>query len=117
MTKKYSFTIVVKRYDRQNPTLDDMRVIYADNTCICAKNSKYGGLYLHKNAKIIKGSFLNSAGSVKYPILIAKNEVHIRVTNFNRIPEIITNQYIKQDIISIIDIKDETYSTSSNIEC
>lgn len=115
MTNKYSFTIVVKRYERQNGGLTDMRTIYADKTCICAKNQKFGGLYLHKNAKIIKGSFYNPAGSNQHPILLPKtDEVHIRVTGFDKIPDIRTNQYLKQDIISIIDIKDEIHSTSGD---
>jgi hypothetical protein len=117
MTKKYSFTIVIKRYERQNGGLTDMRTIYADKTCICAKNQKFGGLYLHKNAKIIKGRFHNPAGSNQYPILFPKtDEVHIRVTGFDKIPNIRTNQHHKQDIISIIDITNETHSTSSDTE-
>ena len=101
---KYSFTIIIKPYKRENCALDDMRVIYNGKTCLIAKNEKYGGLYLHKNAKIIKGAFHNVAGSVKYPILMAKNEVHIRVTNFNSKANIITDQYKKQNIIKVVDL-------------
>ena len=81
----YSFTLIVKRYDRQNCTLDDMRVIY-------------------KTGKIIKGKFVKNAGSIRYPILIAEKEVHIRFDNFPKEPNIITDQYQKQDIISVVDI-------------
>lgn len=109
---KYSFTIIVKPYKRVNCTLDDMRVIYNGKTCLVAKNSKHGDLYLHKCAKIIKGSFHKNAGSIRYPILFAKNEVHIRVENFHSEPNIITDQYQKQDIISVVDVstflKDDT---------
>ena len=59
---------------------------------------------LHKCCKIIKGSFHKVAGSVRYPILIAKNEVQIRVENFHSEPKIITDQYVKQDIITISEI-------------
>lgn len=99
---KYSFTIVVKPYERENCTLDDMRSIYSGSTCIVAKNNKHGGLYISKFAKIIKGSFVKVAGSVRYPILIAKNEVHIRVSNFHSKSNVITDQLHKQDIISVI---------------
>ena len=101
---KYSFTLLVNPYNRENCTLDDMRVIYNGKTCLVAKNDKYGGLYLHKCAKIIKGSFHKNAGSLRSPILFAKNEVHIRVTDFHSEPNIITDQYIKQDIITITDV-------------
>jgi hypothetical protein len=103
MKNKYSFTLVVKPYKRENCTLDDMRVIYNGNTCLIAKNSKHGGLYLHPNAKIIKGSFHKVAGSVRYPVLLAKNEVHIQVKDFHSKANIKTNQHVKQDIIKIID--------------
>jgi len=101
---KHSFTLIVKPYKRENCTLDDMRTIYNGKTCLVAKNDKFGGLYLHKCAKIIKGKFHKVAGSVRYPILIAKNEVHIRVENFHSAPNIITDQYIKQDIITVTDV-------------
>lgn len=99
----YSFTIIIKQYERKNCMLDDMRTIYNGNTCLVAKNSKHGGLYLHKNAKIIKGSFQNNAGSIRYPILRAKDKVIIKVTNFHSKPNIITDQLKKQDIIELID--------------
>lgn len=98
----YTFTIIVKRYNRVNCTLDDMRTIYSDKICLVAKNSKFGGLYLHKCAKIIKGKFIDPAGSNSYPILIAQSEVHILVKNFPHMPNIITDQRDKQDIITII---------------
>ena len=100
----YSFTLIVKRYDRQNCTLDDMRVIYSDKTCLIAKNSKFADLYIHKTGKIIKGKFVKNAGSIRYPVLIAEKEVHIRFDNFPKEPNIITDQYQKQDIISVVDI-------------
>jgi hypothetical protein len=99
-----SFTLVVKRYKRENCTLDDMRSIYSGKICLIAKNSKFDGLYIHKSGKIIKGKFSKVAGSVRYPILIAQDEVHIRFENFNNIPNIITDQYVKQDIISVVDL-------------
>lgn len=99
-----SFTLVIKPYKRENCTLDDMRVIYSDKTCLVAKNSKFDGLYIHKSGKIIKGSFYKVAGSVSYPILMVKNEVHIRFLNFHSKPNIITDQHIKQDIISVVDM-------------
>ena len=99
----HTFTIIVKRYRRENCVLDDMRTIYSGKTCICAKNKKFGGLYLHENAKIIKGKFSNVAGSNSYPILIAETEeVHILVTNFHSEPDIKTDQHIKQDIIEVV---------------
>ena len=100
----YSFTLIVKRYDRQNCTLDDMRVIYSDKTCLIAENSKFADLYIHKTGKIIKGKFVKNAGSIRYPVLIAEKEVHIRFDNFPKEPNIITDQYQKQDIISVVDI-------------
>jgi hypothetical protein len=100
----YSFTLVVKPYKRENCTLDDMRVIHSNNTCLVAKNSKFGNLYIHKTGKIIKGGFIKNAGSNAYPVLISKNEVHIRFENFKGKPNIGTDQHIKQDIISIIDV-------------
>ena len=36
--------LVVKRYKRENCTLDDMRVIYHGKNCLVAKNIKHGGL-------------------------------------------------------------------------
>jgi hypothetical protein len=101
---RYSFTLVVKRYKRENCTLDDMRSIYSGKTCLIAKNSKFDGLYIHKSGKIIKGKFSKVAGSVRYPILIAQDEVHIRFENFHSMPNIITDQYVKQDIISVVDL-------------
>lgn len=100
----YSFTIIVKPYTRNNCILDDMRTIYNNKVCIVAKNSKFGGLYLHKSAKIIKGNFCKNAGSIRYPILISDKDVHIRVENLNEHPNIITDQINKQNIISIVDI-------------
>ena len=94
--------LIVKRYKRENCTCDDMRVIYHGKTCIVAKNSKHGGLYLHKDAKIIKGEFCKIAGSIKYPILIAKDEVHIEFNGLLEIEKIDTDQLHKQDIISIL---------------
>lgn len=99
-----SFTLVIKPYKRENCTLDNMRVIYSDKTCLVAKNSKFDGLYIHKSGKIIKGSFHKVAGSVRYPILMAKNEVHIRFENFHSKPNIMTDQYIQQDVISVVDM-------------
>ncbi len=100
---KHSFTIIVKPYKRESCVLDDMRTIYNGRTCLVAKNTKQNGLYIHKCAKIIKGSFYRVAGSHNYPILLAKNEVHIRITNFHSPPNIITDQHVKQNIITIID--------------
>ena len=100
----HSFTIIVKPYRRENCALDDMRTIYNGNTCLIAKNNKFGGLYLHKCAQIIKGKFHKVAGSVRYPTLIAKSEVHIRVENFHSKPNIETDQCLKQDIITITDV-------------
>lgn len=98
-----SFTLVVKRYKRENCELDDMRAIHSGSTCLVAKNSKAGGLYVHKSGRIVKGEFIRVAGSVRYPILIAKDEVHIRFENFRGVPYISTDQRIKQDIVSVID--------------
>jgi len=80
-----------------------MRVIRSGNTCICAKNSKHGDLYLHKNAKIVKGKFNYNAGSIRYPLLFAKSEVHIKVTDFHSRPDITTDQYSKLDCIQVIE--------------
>lgn len=101
---KYSFTLIIKPYKRENCTLDDMRVIYNGKTCLVAKNSKHGGLYLHKCAKIIKGSFYKVAGSINYPILLAKSDVHIKIENFHILPNIETDQHVKQDIITVTDV-------------
>lgn len=100
---KYSFTLVIKQYKRENCTLDDMRVVYSGKTCLIAKNDKFKGLYLHKNAKIIKGKFFKVAGSIRYPILMASKEVRIRITDFHSKANIITDQHEKQDIIKVID--------------
>jgi hypothetical protein len=100
----YSFTLIVKRYIRENCVCDDMRVIYSDKTCLIAKNEKYGKLYVHKSGKIIKGRFMYGAGSHSTPILIAEKEVHIRFENFPTEPNIITDQYHKQDIISVVNL-------------
>lgn len=100
----YSFTLIVKRYDRQNPTLDDMRTIYTHNTCLVAKNKKLGGLYVHKSGKIVKGRFSKCAGSINYPILIAQKEVHIEFNDFPYEPNVVTDQYRKQDIIEIVNL-------------
>ena len=99
-----SFTLVVKRYKRENCTCDDMRSIYSGKTCLIAKNNKFDGLYIHKSGKVIKGKFVKVAGSVRYPILRAQDEVHIRFENFHSMPNIITDQYIKQEIISVVDL-------------
>ena len=99
----HNFTIIIKPYKRENCVLDDMRRIYSGNTCIVAKNNKFGGLYLHKNAKIVKGKFHHVAGSNSYPILCAKTkEVHIEVTNFHSPPNVITDQCVKQGIIQVL---------------
>jgi len=102
----YSFTLIIKKYERISPTLDDMSSIHNHNTCLVSKNTKHGGVYIHKTGKIIKGKFLNSSGSVRYPILFNKTEeVHIRYENFLYNPDNIrSNQFQKQDIISVIDI-------------
>lgn len=110
----YSFTLIVKRYDIQNCTLDDMRVIYSGNTCLIAKNAKFGELYIHKTGKIIKGRFVKNAGSIRYPILIAEKEVHIRFENFHKHPNINTDQLHKQDIISIVDLTCTDEITTTN---
>jgi len=100
---EYSFIVVVKKWKRNNPTLDDLRVIKSGNTTLIAKNQKKGGIYLHKRAKIVKGRFEYIAGSNSYPILIPKtSEVHIEVTGFHSKPDINTDQYSKQDIIEVI---------------
>lgn len=96
--------LVVKRYKRENCTLDDMRVIYHGKTCLVAKNSKHGGLYLHKDCKIIKGQFAKVAGSIRYPILIANSDVHIEYNGILDINKIDTDQYIKQDIITVTNL-------------
>lgn len=95
----YTFTLIIKRYKRENPTLDDMKSIYSNKVCLVSKNLKNGGVYIHKTGKIIKGSFEFSAGSFKHPILIAKEEVCIKFTNFPHKPNIKTDQFKKQDII------------------
>ena len=99
----HTFTLIIKPYKRESCVLDDMRAIYSGKTCLVAKNHKYGGLYLNKHAKIIKGRFHHGAGSHSYPILLAKTkEVHVLVTDFPYEPDIITDQHHKQDIIQII---------------
>lgn len=108
MAETFSFTLVIKPYKRQNCALDDMRTIYSDNTCLIAKNNKIDGLYIHNTGEILKGKFHKVAGSVRYPILMAKNEVHIRFENFHSNPNIITDQSRKQDIISVIDLVTKT---------
>jgi len=100
----YSFTIVIKPYIRTGGCLEDIRVIYNGSICIVAKNSKFGGLYLHPSAKIIKGNFLSVAGSVRYPILYLKKETHIRVEGSIKPPNIMTDQKKETNSISIIDI-------------
>lgn len=102
--KRYSFTIVFKPYKRESPLLDNIRTIYNNNTCIVAKNSKHGGLYLHPNAEIIHGSFFKTAGSVRYPVLAPKKEVHIRVKGIKAPPNISSDQFIEQDVIFVKDI-------------
>lgn len=84
-----------------------MRVVYNGNVCLIAKNSKRGNLYLHPTAKIIKGKFANNAGSIRYPILIAEKEVRVRFENFPFAPNITTDQYRKQDIVSIVDLQSQ----------
>jgi len=101
----YSFTLIVKRYNRVNCTCDDMRVIRDNKTCLVAKNKKFGDIYIHKSGKIIKGKFVRDAGSIRYPILLANDEVHIRFENYHRKPENInTDQLHKQDVITITDL-------------
>jgi hypothetical protein len=100
--KGFTFTLIIKPYIRKNCAMDDIRVIYSDKTCLVAKNSKFGGLYIHPTGKIIKGRFVKFAGSNRYPILIAEKEVHIRFENFPSKPNIITDQYKTQDIITLL---------------
>lgn len=100
---KHTFTIIVKPYKRENCTLDDMRTIYNGKTCLVAKNNKFGEIYLHKDAKIVKGRFYRVAGSNSSPILLAETEeVHIKVTDHHNPPDIETDQLHKQDIITVI---------------
>lgn len=107
----YNFTVIVRKYERNNPTLDDMRAIYSARTCLVAKNSKYGDIYLHPCAKIVKGRFEFSAGSHSYPVLMPKTkEVHIQVRDFPYPPDINTDQYNEQEgIIEVIE-EDEMVS-------
>lgn len=82
--------------------MGDMRVIYSDKTCLVAKNSKFGRLYIHPTGKIIKGRFVKFAGSNRYPILIAEKEVHIKFENFPSKPNILTDQYKTYDIVTLL---------------
>lgn len=99
----YSFTLVVSKYTRKSPDLDDMSYIKSHKTCLVAKNKKHEGLYIHPSGKIIKGKFFKIAGSVNSPILFAETEeVHIRFENFPHKPDNIhTDQYNKQNCISV----------------
>lgn len=109
----YNFQITIKQYERSSPTLHDMRVVRATGICIVAKNSKFGGLYLHPKAKIVKGRFEHVAGSNSYPILYPKSkEVVIEVTDFERFPEITTDRYAQHsDIVKLklLDNKPKTH--------
>ena len=60
----YSFTLVIKQYERKNPLLDDIRTIHSNNICLVAKNQKTGGLYIHKTGKIVKKSSLENLQKV-----------------------------------------------------
>jgi len=97
----YTFILIIKKYNRENPFLDDMKSIYSGNICLISKNAKKGCLYIHNTGEIISGKFLDNVGSVKYPILIAENEVQIKFTNFPYKPKIKTNQIQKQEVITI----------------
>ena len=115
----YDFTIVFKPYERKQPALDDISKVYVNNVCIVAKNQKHDALYVHRQAKIVKGKFKYSAGSVSYPILWCNKEVYIKVKNFivknsnsnngidtdnNDTPlQITTDQYWKQNNVYIRD--------------
>lgn len=107
----YSFTLIVSRYNRVHCHSDDMTSIYNHKTCLIAKNAKQGKLYIHPTGKIIKGRFAYSAGSIRYPILIAEPKgVHIRFENFPYKPnDIRTDQINKQDIIQIVDLTENHY--------
>lgn len=75
----YSYTLILKQWSR---TGYELRAIYSKDTCLIAKNQKFGHPYLHKNGKIVKGSFHYVAGSNTYPELLPKtDEVHITFTN------------------------------------
>jgi hypothetical protein len=96
----------MKKYLRRSPALDDITCIYNHKTCLVAKNHKHGGLYIHPTGEIIEGKFFKSSGSIRHPVLQAETkEVHIKFENFPYNPNNIhTDQYVKQDIISIVDL-------------
>lgn len=98
----HTFIIKINPYKYENPTLDAVRSIYVGNTCLIAKNEKYGKPYLHPKAKIVKGSFLFGAGSHSYPVLLCRKPVVIEVTDFYCAPNFRTDQCEKQDFIEIL---------------
>lgn len=88
---KHSFTVIIKKYDRKE-VYDDLRAVYLGNSCLVAKNEKQGAFYLNKKAKIVKGKFHWSAGSVRYPALLPQtSEVRIRVTDWHCAPRLETD--------------------------
>lgn len=84
----YSFEIDFKKFNRTNPTLEDVQAIYVSGICIMAKNSKYGNFYKSKYVKEVKGKFANGAGSHSYPILYPVKDTKIIVQDFPKEPKL-----------------------------
>lgn len=102
----YNFKIHVKPFKRTSPYLQDVKNIYVSGICIVAKNSKEGGFYYSEYATKEQGNFHNVAGSIKYPALLPKTRVVIKVTNFPRKPNLQLDMPEYKDYISISDIQE-----------
>jgi hypothetical protein len=101
---KCSFTLVIKPYNEDRITnggLAEIRTIYSNNICLVAKNNKFDGIYIHPKGKLIKGKFHKVAGSIRYPLLFPKSEVHILFEDFPHIPKISFCEYVKPDTVQI----------------
>lgn len=112
--KRYSFKIQIKPFSVKSPYLETIRRIYVSNICIVAKNSKEGGIYLSNYAKIIQGRFFYVAGSVRYPILVPKGHITIKVKDFPFKPCFTWNHMGAKEYINYLSITDiQEYDTIS----
>lgn len=102
----YNFKIHVKPFKNTSPYLQEVRSIYVSGICIVAKNSKEGCFYYSKYAIKEQGNFHYVAGSIKYPALLPKTRVIIKVTNFPRKPNLQLHLPEYKDYISISDIQE-----------
>lgn len=99
----YNFDLVIDKYERKWPALQDVQSVVVSGICLVAKNKKYGGFYYSKYIKNKRGNFLYGAGSHNWPILYTNGKVILKVKDFPVEPIITLTEH--QQYVSIQNIQ------------